>query len=256
MELKDYFLILDIGNSKLKAAIYSNNEEIEVFSIKTGSISKIFFNKILKKFKVKKCFIGSVVPNATIQVKNILKSFNLYIKEIKPKDFINVLNLNKINEKINKIGVDLLGFSYFLKNKWKKSIGFCFGTFSFSIFINNGALNGAIIFPHIKDGINSLFKNAALIDAFNLNNYDHSFIDFGKNTYESIISGANHFYIGSLVNFINYFYLKNKTVNYCITGGDKTRVIMLKKIISNKKIKINVIDNAVIKGYAKLILTF
>ncbi|MCF0227563.1 MAG: type III pantothenate kinase, partial [Malacoplasma sp.] len=72
-------LIIDAGNTNLKASIYDENQrEITNDEIRIKDISSSFFSKLIKGTKMDYCFIGSVVPSYNKKISNILKKdFNV-----------------------------------------------------------------------------------------------------------------------------------------------------------------------------------
>ena len=244
-------LIIDNGNTFLKATIYTNNgKEVDFSETKSKQKLDSFFNKIKKHNKVKKCYICSVVPSSNKTLKDAIeKVFKIKPIFVQNNQFINAFDLSKFN--INEVGTDILAFALYLQKTYKKSIGICYGTALFAIGVDNKKLLGAIILPHIDTGLKELSRKTEMINNEKID-FNHSSLEFGHNTKEALTSGINHFYMGVTTNIVNYFHKFHKFNNLCLTGGNRLRLKLFDK--SNEKIKVFDVSNAVTKGLACLIL--
>lgn len=244
-------LIIDVGNTSLKACVFSSNKKPLAFyciSVK-GKIKDLFIS-IKSKYNITSCYVCSVKPSVN---KDIVRAnrliFNIDTKIIKNIDFINEIDLSKFN--INEIGTDILAYALFLKKKYKKCIGFCYGTAIFAIGIDNKKMYGCIIFPVPSSGVNELTKKTELISTKHKVINKGNFFEFGSNTLESLASGLNHYHKGIILSTITYFAEKYNFKNVCFTGGNKPKLEELKGI--NKKINFFNVDNAVILGISYLV---
>ncbi|WEK83008.1 MAG: type III pantothenate kinase [Mycoplasma sp.] len=243
-------LIIDIGNTYLKASIYNKNQEI-IFEdqIRTKETNNLFFKKFNEKAKVEQCYIGSVAPSVNNKVeKQIIKELKIKPKFLEVKDFVDVLDLKKFD--LNEIGIDIVGFAYYLRKQQKKAIGICYGTALFSVGVDNKKVLGAIIVPYIERGIKSTVEKTELIK-LNRVQYDPLYFEYGTNTHDALLSGINHVYEGLTTNICSYFYKKYKFSKLCITGGNQIKI----HLNDDYKDKYDVyhVHNAVIKGYAEFI---
>lgn len=246
-------LIIDVGNTSLKAGIFSSNKKpLAFYRISGNDKIKDLFASIKSKHNITSCYVCSVKPSIN---KNIIRAtkliFNIDAKIIKNTEFINDFNLSKFN--INEIGTDILAYALFLKKKYKKCIGFCYGTAIFAIGVDNKKLYGCIIFPVPSAGINELTKKTELITGEHKVINTGNFFEFGTNTLESLTSGINHYYTGIVSSVINYFNKKYNFKNVCFTGGNAPKLKALNRI--NKKNKFFDVDNAVILGISYLIFS-
>ncbi|MCM8818882.1 MAG: type III pantothenate kinase [Candidatus Omnitrophica bacterium] len=96
-------LAIDIGNKKIKIAVFRDNRIIEIFDCLTEKAESLDFPERWKDFKIEKCGISSVVPEVNFVIE---KKINLFFK-IKPI----ILNYKdcKIKVKIknpHKAGID------------------------------------------------------------------------------------------------------------------------------------------------------
>ena len=244
-------LIIDVGNTSLKAGVFSNNKKPLTFYCINGK-DKIndLFKSIKSKYDITSCYVCSVKPSMNKYIKKAAKSiFNIDAKIIKNIEFVNELDLSIFD--MNEIGTDILAYALFLKKKYKKCIGFCYGTAIFAIGVDNKKLYGCIIFPVPSAGVDELTKKAELITTGNKVINTGNFFDFGKNTLESLTSGANHYYAGILSSVVSYFNEKYNFINVCFTGGYAPKTKVLNRI--NKKNKFFSVDNAVLLGISYLV---
>jgi len=243
-------LIIDNGNTLLKATVYSKDgKEVSFSQIESKQKVDGFFNEIKNKNKIEKCYICSVVPsfNKSLE-KSIEKIFNIKAIFVKNNEFINDFDLSKFD--LNEIGTDILAFALYLKKTYKKAIGICYGTALFAIGVNNDQLLGAIILPHIDTGLKELSQRTEMINHEKIDS-DCDTLEFGCNTQEALASGISHFYMGITTNITNYFHKFHKFDNLCLTGGNRSKLKLFEK--SSKNIKVFDIPNAVTKGLALLI---
>ena len=245
-------LIIDNGNTSLKAGVYSTNKKPLSFYTISNNVNFVnLFKQIKSKYKITSCYICSVKPSLNRKIiDEILKIFKIKARIIKNVEFSNEFNLSQFD--LNEVGTDILAYALFLKKEYKKCIGFCYGTAIFAIGVNNKKLHGCIIFPIPSDGIKELTKKAELIDKNKKITKHNNFMDFGTNTKQALISGTNHYYMGIISSIINQFNTKYNFKNVCFTGGNAPRLKSLIK--TNKKFKFYNVDNAVIRGISYLVL--
>lgn len=242
------YLIIDVGNSYLKASIYDLNQKLVRFNqIKNTEINKDFFIKLTKDLKITKAYIGLSKLSLFNNISNFIYDVcNIKLNQITNNDFLDEFDLSKFN--VDEIGTDILGYALYLKKTFNKGIGICMGTVTFAVGVENNKIYGVTIFP-INGNINQLTKLTEGIK-FDQINQDKNYLDLGQNTNTSILSGLNHYQNGGLNSFINYCYKKYQFTKFCITGG-KSKSETIKS--DNKNIEIIYQDNAVIKGYMHLV---
>ena len=239
-------LIIDAGNTNLKASIYDENQrEITNDEIRIKDISSSFFSKLIKGTKMDYCFVGSVVPSYNKKICNILKKdFHVEPIFLKNKCFPKEFDLKKFD--LHEMGIDILAFAYFLQQTYKKAIGICFGTVMFAIAVDKKTLRGVIIAPYVESGIKHLASKAELISHKSKIQVNSAFVDFGTNTNDALTSGVNNFYAGFCNNLV-LNYLDKGYKNLCVTGGNNDKLGLhetLKKQCNEHRIK-----NAVLNGY-------
>ena len=244
-------LIIDNGNTSLKAGVYSPNKKpLCFYTVWNNSDFNHLFKRIKSKYKITSCHICSVRPSLSKKIINsIFTIFKIKAKIIKNVEFTKELNLSQFD--LNEIGTDILAYALFLKKEYKKCIGFCYGTAIFAIGVDNKKLYGCIISPIPSDGIKELTKKAELIGGSKKIKKHNDFMDFGSNTEQALISGANHYYIGIVSSIINQFNTKYNFKNICFTGGNAPKLTSIIK--TNKKFKFYNVDNAIIRGISYLI---
>ncbi|MGL5591280.1 MAG: type III pantothenate kinase [Mycoplasmoidaceae bacterium] len=243
-------LILDIGNSLIKISIIDKNriENTYLFGTRNFNKWKLDIKNLLYKLDYEKVIIGSVVPSVNKKIK-LLFPKNKKIYFIKNSDF-NFLKLDKdIN--IENVGLDILGFSYYLIENSNNSIGISFGTAIFSVIINNKKIMGVSILPSINKAFEDLKTNTELINDFEIKNIRK---DFGFNTNECIESGYYHIIFGTINSMINYAYDKYDVKDVFITGGNYRNIDKFK---FDKKFNIlNDQEQIVTLGYLLLYKNF
>ncbi|MGL5246370.1 MAG: type III pantothenate kinase [Mycoplasmoidaceae bacterium] len=243
-------LILDIGNSLIKISIINRNKIEDTYLFGTRNFDKWKFDikNLLHRLNYKEAIIGSVAPSINEKIQ-LLFPENKKIYFIKNSDFAFLKSDKKID--IENVGLDILGFSYYLIENSANSIGISFGTAIFSIIIKNKKIMGVSILPSINKAFQDLTKNTELINNFKIENIRK---DFGFNTNECIESGYYHIIFGTINSMINYAYDKYCIKDVFITGGNYRNINEFK---FDKKFNIsNKQEQIVTLGYLLLYKNF
>lgn len=225
-------LVIDIGNTNIKFALFNNGiiKQLKIISTK--------YYKQIPNFKnVNQCVIGSVVPSLNKLIKtNVDKKYRIDSKIINANDFDKLFNLSSFNKK--EIGLDILAFALLIKNYFHKGIGICFGTATFGVVIDNKTIHGVVITPSFMDSLESMYKKTALIKKNEINKIS---LGLGRNTISALSCGIAHNvngFINSLISYCDKHYHINQV---CVSGGN-TNWLKLNK-------KIQHVEHAVLHGY-------
>ena len=214
-------LVLDVGNSLLKIALFEKSELIQKFKFSENYKRNI--EDIISKYKVTHSIISNVVriDDSTI---NILKeSTNLLLVSNQLK--IPFKNLYKSK---NTLGQDRLAlvsaaaFNFPNENVLIVDVGSCI-TYDFKN--NNNEYLGGGISPGISmrfKSLNTFTSNLPLIDFDNI----HKLI--GNNTKNSINSGVINGTISEINGIIQQYCEEFKNIRIILTGGDSN--FLLKRI--------------------------
>lgn len=245
-------LIVDIGNTCIKVGVFNQPlKPVKEDWVYSKKVSLDFFKEFIGRTHIDECYIGSVAPSKNKEVvkyiKNLTGSNPVFLNNLMFAKVFDLSNFDNVNE----VGIDILGFAYYLQHQYKKVIGICYGTALFAVGVNNKKIYGVILAPLIEIGIRKLIQKAELIDKNKDYKCDIKTFDFGLNTQDAFNSGMNHIYYGFTTNVMNYFYDKYQISTLCITGGNKDKINMNKK--QAKNFHIDWVDNAVLKGYSLLV---
>ncbi len=215
-------IIIDIGNTNTKLSLCDLDQEKikETLIINNLDLknSKETINSIIKKANSKKIVLGSVCPEVSNELQSILMD-DLSIKE---KDII-LLNYkyfgsiySEAKEKPKNIGIDILGISYYLANKYKNSIGFCFGTITFVTVVKNKKIKGVIFAPSFFNNFMEISKQASLIKKIEIKNINKK---YGTTTKDCLESGYFHTVNGFVTSVIDKVNNKKEFSHAIFTGG-------------------------------------
>ena len=207
-------LAIDIGNTRVKAAVFEEDKLIEllVFDKKIIVSEK---NKIIKKHTISAGIISNVGTISESKLAQLNKSFNFIVISASLK-----VPFNNLYKTPNTLGVDRIALVAAAVKQFPNTnvliidAGTCI-TFDF-VDVNASYLGGAIS-PGIKmryKALNKFTANLPLIDTIEL----HDFI--GKNTEESIISGVLNGVKNEINGIIEDYYLKYLDLTVVLTGGD------------------------------------
>ena len=214
-------LVLDVGNSLLKIALFEKSELIQKF--KFSENYKKNTEDIISKYKVTHSIISNVgrIDDSII---NILKeSTNLLLVSNQLK--IPFKNLYKSK---NTLGQDRLAlvsaaaFNFPNENVLIVDVGSCI-TYDFKN--NNNEYLGGGISPGISmrfKSLNTFTSNLPLID------FDSIYQLIGNNTKNSITSGVVNGTISEINGIIQQYREEFKNIRIILTGGDSN--FLLKKI--------------------------
>lgn len=208
-------LIIDVGNTFTKFAIYSNNEQLFFHKSETKKIISGFRHVLKKKYPIKKAIISSVGKLNKTKIE-ILK---------------NALNLTILNASVSlpfknnygtprTVGADRLALvSASIKNFPNKNVliidaGTCI-TYDF-VNSKNEYLGGAIS-PGIRlryKSLNNLTAKLPLLDSKQPQNI------IGNSTSESIHSGVVNGIVMEIDGVVNEYQTKFEDLTVILTGGD------------------------------------
>ena len=207
-------LAIDIGNTRVKAAVFEEDKLIELLIFdKKIIVSEI--KKITKKHTISVGIISNVGSISERKMTQLNKSFNFIVISTSLK-----VPFNNLYKTPNTLGVDRIALVAAAVKQFPKTnvliidAGTCI-TFDF-VDVKANYLGGAIS-PGIKMRYKALHKftaNLPLIDALELDDF------IGKNTEESIISGVLNGVQNEINGIIEDYYLKYLDLTVVLTGGD------------------------------------
>jgi type III pantothenate kinase len=207
-------LAIDIGNTRVKAAVFEGDKLIELFVFDNKIIiSQI--RKIIKIHSISGGIISNVGSISERKIAQLNKSFDFQVVSASSK--VPFINLYKTP---NTLGVDRIALVAGAVKQFPKTnvliidAGTCI-TFDF-VDVNATYLGGAIS-PGIKmryKALNEFTANLPLIGALELDDF------IGKNTEESIISGVLNGVKNEINGIIEDYYLKYLDLTVVLTGGD------------------------------------
>jgi type III pantothenate kinase len=208
-------ITIDVGNSRIKVAVFEQNTQIELFVFEPTAAQKKIEN-ILKKYPNASHSVISSVGKLNSSVLNYLqKNTNLQIiSHETPFPFTNLYATPKT------LGIDRMVVAagavlkYPNQNRLVIDVGTCI-TYDF-IDEKNNYLGGAIS-PGIKIRYKSLNDYTANLPLLEKKDVEH-FI--GNSTENSIHSGIINGVCYEIDGFISQYSLKNQDLTIILTGGD------------------------------------
>lgn len=224
-------LIIDVGNSYTKFAIFDNNKICKNFIQPTNKLNLNF----LKKEKFDICIYSSVVSN-------ISKMLNTQLSKIKNVKVIDVRNckkklLIKVNVDNKEIGNDLFADLIATKKLYKgPAIIIDIGTVTKILALDkNNAFIGANFFPGLDIAKKALTNDTDALPNVKLE-MNNTII--GKDTIECINNGVIYSLVFAIKGFINeYKKILGKTSKVIFTGGGSSLIKnQFKNSIFNKNL--------------------
>lgn len=217
--------VFDVGNTNITIGFFKNDRIKNIFRIKTSliyneSIFSFGLKSILKKYKIKDVFIGSVVPKGTKTIIKILKNyFKINPGFINKKTKLNILNKYKNKKEVGDDRIaNAVAASYYYKNK--NVIVVDFGTaITFDVINYKAEYLGGLILPGIYLCLRCLAQNTAKLPEVKINNTKKI---IGNTTEKSIVSGIKNGFTGAIKYIIKKIKmeLNYKNPKIILTGGD------------------------------------
>ena len=207
-------LAIDIGNTRVKAAVFEEDKLIELLIFdKKIIVSEI--KKIVKKYAISGGIISNVGAISERKMTQLNKSFNFTVISASLKVPFNNLYKTPDTLGVDRIAVVAAAVKQFPKtNVLIIDAGTCI---TFDFVDNNATYLGGAISPGIKmryKALNKFTANLPLIEAVELDDF------IGKNTKESIISGVLNGVKNEINGIIEDYYLKYLDLTVVLTGGD------------------------------------
>jgi type III pantothenate kinase len=207
-------LVVDIGNTKIKAAIFNVDQIIEFVSFEESDAEKELSN-LINRHKVHACILSSVKVNNE-QILNLLTELPYYI-ELDSTTKIPFKNLYGTPTTLGKDRIALVAAAsnqYVDKNVLVIDAGTCI-TYDF-LNAKNEYLGGAIS-PGINIRYRSLHDYTSKLPK--LSKSDDYFL-IGSSTAESIHSGVINGIVQEIHGVINQYKEKYPDLTVILTGGD------------------------------------
>ena len=206
-------VVLDIGNSLLKAGLFKNNKLVKKYNFEVD-----YYNNI-KNLLETNDVLFSIVSNVSNPNKRLINLLNSRTKLIKFNTDLNVPFINKYKTK-KTLGDDRVALitsaliQYPNENVLIIDLGSCI---TYDLIKSNKEYVGGAISPGLKmryKSLNTFTSNLPLLEPKDANYL------IGKNTEESIHSGVINGIIGELNHSISQYKSDNKEIKIILTGGD------------------------------------
>ena len=207
-------LIIDVGNTRVKAAVFEIDTMINIVVFdKKRILSEI--KKILKKYAISNGIMSNVASISDFELKKLQSLFQLIVLSSSTKvPFVNLYKTPKT------LGVDRIALATGAISQFPNKdvlvidAGTCI-TFDF-VNSNKEYLGGAIS-PGIQmrfDSLNYFTANLPLLEKEKITNF------IGGNTNESINSGVVNGVIQEIDGIINQYKIKYLDLTVVLTGGN------------------------------------
>ena len=208
-------LTIDVGNSRIKAAVFEHNKQVDFFIFEANEALKNFENIFEKYPNLQKIILSSVGKLEKEVVDFIQNRFPTEIIDHKSKfPFTNLYATPEtlgIDRMVLAAGATLI---YPNQNKLIIDAGTCI-TYDF-VNAENQYLGGAIS-PGIKIRYKSLNNYTSKLPLLTLS---EDFEIIGNSTKSAIHSGVINGVIFEIEGFISQYSLKNQDLTIILTGGD------------------------------------
>ncbi|HBD26936.1 type III pantothenate kinase [Flavobacterium sp.] len=208
-------LTIDVGNSRIKVAVFEHNKQVDFFIFETNEALKNFENIFQKYSNLQKIILSSVGKLDEEVVNFIKNKFPTEIIDHKSKfpftNFYATPETLGIDRMVLAAGATLM---YPNQNRLIVDAGTCI-TYDF-VNAENQYLGGAIS-PGIKIRYKSLNNYTSKLPLLTIS---EDFEIIGNSTKSAIHSGVINGVIFEIEGFISQYSLKNQDLTIILTGGD------------------------------------
>lgn len=208
-------LTIDVGNSRIKVAVFEHNKQLDFYIFKTNEALKKFENIFKKHSNLQKIILSSVGKLDEEAVNYIKNQFPTEIINHKSKfPFINLYTTPET------LGIDRMvlaaGATLMFPNQNRLIIdaGTCI---TYDFVNNNNEYLGGAISPGISIRYKSLNDYTSKLPLLSIN---EDFKIIGDSTKSAIHSGVINGVIFEIEGFISQYSLKNQDLTIILTGGD------------------------------------
>ena len=218
------FLSCDIGNSNIKAGLFSGKELVESYSFQ--DINQ--FTGIYSEKEITKTGISSVVPELTDQVVKFLddKSFDCYC--ITPDSAFNVKIKYKTPQTLGTDRICSAEGAFLLNRKIKSDeilLSIDFGTATtINVVYYPGEFMGGLIAPGVKIMGEALHNSTAQLPVAGFDDFEEM---IGGSTITAVASGLINATLGMTERFLAFIQntFPTKKIKIFITGGNAEKII-------------------------------
>lgn len=247
-------IIIDVGNQMVKIG-YIQSDQLVVHKILTNELSHQNLKQAFEKLpQFSKVYIGCINLQNHKIIEDFLINQNINYYFLSNDDFKQAGLIIAKSIDWNEIGIDILGFGYYLYHHQIKShvIGINFGTATVVIDYQS-MINGVLIGINFCQSYDYLLSILGLQQITSLHNHQKPSLNFAQNT----IASVNNFKSFLISGFLDLLIKQYKTAQKFIISGNN-RSIFEHYYIDNPKnmpITIEIINEIVIWGYYYLIST-
>ncbi len=207
-------LIIDVGNTRVKAAVFEQNTIINIYFFERIEII-IEVKKIIKKYKISETIISSVALISSNKIEKLKKLVHFTLVSSTTKTPFKNLYATPNTLGIDRIALVFGGvIKYPKKNVLIIDAGTCI---TFDFVSNNSEYLGGAISPGLEMRYKSLHAFTSKLPLLEINKPDN-FI--GNSTNESINSGVVNGVIQEIEGVIKQYKNKYLHLTVVLTGGD------------------------------------
>jgi len=215
-------LLVDFGNSCIKAGYFTNKQSHNITVDNKTSLSTLLKQSKMPKFD-KAVVVTSV---SSTKIHNFIKDLNKVCSNIvcvRKECFIKDIDFSNIDKKVI-IGNDILLCAYYLIKNYKANALLCLGTVYFSIVTKGKKIVSVQLMPNISTGLKNISESTSIPSSLIPNKYDK---DIGLNTPDAFASGAKDMIDG----YINLLAKKHKLnpKQIIVSGGESDKYLSLSK---------------------------
>ena len=224
-------LLVDIGNTRIKLAVFHNNKILKVFSEPT--LSKSLVHDLMNKYpKINVVF--SISSNKNVELNRVhFDKFNLKFIEFDRNKYASVFLSYEGNLGDDRMALSIGSLSIYSQNNLIIDLGTCV-TYD---LVLDGIYKGGQISPGLQSRLESLNRTTSSLP---LLNFDIPKYFIGTSTEKCILSGVYYGLLSEIELMIKRYTSTNQ-LTVVLTGGDSQ---YFKKIIKNVIFD----DNLLMKG--------
>ena len=207
-------LVIDIGNTRVKAALFEQNNLIHYFVF--TNVAELLQANIIQQYKVKNCIVSSVIDGIKSLIEDIKKQVPVLLYTVQTPT-----PLKNRYESPSTLGSDRLAasvagnFMFPNRNVLVIDAGTCI---KYNFINSNNEYIGGAISPGLQMRFNALHAFTARLPLLEIDENFDTFI--ATNSNENILSGVELGTVAEINSFIDQYRLLYPDINVVLTGGN------------------------------------
>lgn len=207
-------LVIDIGNTRVKAALFEQNNLLHSFVFNTTD--ELLNANIIRQYKAENCILSSVVDGMETVIENLKKQLPVLVYTIQTSTPLNNCYESPFTLGSDRLAASVAGnFLFRNKNVLVIDAGTCI---KYNFINSNNEYIGGAISPGLQMRFRSLNTFTSRLPLIEMDENFDTLI--ARNSKDSILSGVELGAVAEINSFIEQYKMLYPDINVVLTGGD------------------------------------